>query len=392
LCRWFAKDDLRSLVNAGGMLGLCYLAREEGVAIAIASSVLVLAVGASRTRSPHRLMSALTDAVVYLLPVVASFATWAFASLVITGSAFDQFTSQYGNSAQIQDYGSYYHLQPGHYGARFAHEVTDLESLAPLLPLIILVAAVAAIRRRDGRFLVPLAVFGGGIGFTILSYLGNQVFPWFRFYILAVPLEVLLVAAVLAPSALSADGPSKNVTRQSILARTMGSLIAACLVVLLIAPSLVTTEKAMDNPKIGIEESGQLVAVFHPSRYRTPLSDNAVLPIMPYLEKLNLPEGDVLTDDAYDCMATTILRSSNPKIFVITNDSDFHRILSDPLTWHAHYLVVPPPGGIFNAINEQYPALYKDGAGFTKLVHQFPATSICPILRLYKVTGHTNTP
>jgi hypothetical protein len=117
-----------------------------------------------------------------------------------------------------------------------------------------------------------------------------------------------------------------------------------------------------------------------------------VLPILPYLEKLNLPDGDVLTDDAYDCMATAVIRSSNPKIFVITNDSDFHRILSDPLTWNAHYLVVPPPGGIFNAINGQYPTLYKNGGGFAKLVRQFPETSICPILRLYKVTGHTGTP
>ena len=30
LRRWFAEDDLRSLVNAGGMLALCYLARRRG--------------------------------------------------------------------------------------------------------------------------------------------------------------------------------------------------------------------------------------------------------------------------------------------------------------------------------------------------------------------------
>jgi hypothetical protein len=389
LRRWFAEDDLRSLVNAGGMVALCYLAREEGVAIAVVSGLLVLAVSAHRSTEQHRVMSALTDVAVYLLPVAVSFVAWAFASLVITSSAFDQFTSQYGNSAQIQDYGSYYHLQPGHYGARIAHEVTALQSLAPLLPLIVLVAAVVAIRRRDGQLLLPLAVFGGGIGFTILSYLDNQIFPWFRFYILALPLEVLLVAAILAP----ASAGAAQVRNPNIRARRVAtSLIGACLAVLLIAPSLLTTARAMDDSKIGIEESAQLVTVFHPSLYRTPPSDDALLPIMPYLEKLNLPDGDVLTDDAYDCMATTILRSSNPKIFVITNDSDFHRILSDPLTWHAHYLVVPPPGGIFNAINRQYPTLYRDGDAFAKLVHQFPTTSICPTLRLYKVTGHTGTP
>jgi len=116
------------------------------------------------------------------------------------------------------------------------------------------------------------------------------------------------------------------------------------------------------------------------------------VPILPYLERMNLPDGDVLTDDAYDCMATAITRSSNPKIFVITNDSDFHKILSDPLTWHTHYLVVPPPGGVFNAITAAYPDIYKTGAGFARLVHQFPSTSICPTLRLYRVVGHTDTP
>ena len=393
LRRWFAEDDLRSLVNAGGMVALCYLAREEGVAIAAVSGLLVLVCSALRAKGQHRVLSALTDVMVYLLPVIASFVAWAFASLVITGSAFDQFTSQYGNSAQIQDYGSYYHLQHGHYGARIAHEVTALESLAPLLPLLILVAAVAAIRRRDGQFLVPLAVFGGGIGFTMLSYLDNQIFPWFRFYILALPLEVLLVAAILASLAPAVEPSNQTMrTTKTRASRVAISLIGACLAILLVAPSLVTTAKAMDNPKIGIEESAQLVTVFHPSRYRTPPSDDAVLPILPYLEKLNLPDGDVVTDDAYDCMATAIIRSSNPKIFVITNDSDFHRILSDPLTWNAHYLVVPPPGGIFNAVSGQYPTLYKNGGGFAKLIRQFPETSICPTLRLYKVTGHTSTP
>ncbi len=108
---------------------------------------------------------------------------------------------------------------------------------------------------------------------------------------------------------------------------------------------------------------------------------------------MQLPDGDVLTDDAYDCMATTIMRSENPKIFVITNGRGLHEdSLADPLTWHVHYLVVPPPGGVYNAILHAYPSVYKDGAGFARLVHQFPATSICPILRLYKVVGHTNTP
>lgn len=397
LRRWFAEDDLRSLVFAGAMLAFCYLAREEGVAIAAVSGLLVLGVSVYRATGPRRLMTALTDLAVYLLPVFTAFVGWAFASLVITGSAFDQFTSQYGNTAQIQDYGSYYHLLPGHYLQRLTHELSGLESMAPLLPLVIVVAAVVAVRRRDGQMLVPVSIFGGGIGFTLLSYLDNQIFPWFRFYILAVPLEVLLVAAILAPGELVVERQHSGDATPSAArsTRTLGvvvSLAGACLALLLIGPSIITTARAMNNKNIGIEESAQLSAVFHPSTYRKLPSDSDLLPIMPYLENLNLPDADVVTDNAYDCMATTIMRSSNPKIFVITNDSDFQKILADPLTWHVHYLVVPPPGGIFDAIISAYPTLYKSGAGFAKLVRQFPVTSICPALRLYKVTGHTSTP
>lgn len=201
LRRWIVGDnEIRSLVYAGSMLGLCYLAREEGVAVGMASGLVVFAVSANRNKQgAKRLRAGLTDALVYLTPFLTSFAAWAFSSFVITGSAFEQFTSQYGNSAQIQEYGSYYHLVKGHYLMRLTHEVTALESMAPLLPVLIALAVVVAIRRRRIEVLIPLAIFGGGLGFTLLSYLDNTIFPWFRFYILAVPLEVVLTGLILIP-------------------------------------------------------------------------------------------------------------------------------------------------------------------------------------------------
>jgi len=396
LSRWSARDDTRSLVYAGSMLALCYLAREEAILAAALSGVLVFVVGARRVSNPGtRFVSGMTDSTIYLAPFLVSFFGWALASKVITGSFFEQFTSQYGNSAQIKLYGSYYHLQPGHYAARLAHEVRDLEAIAPLLPLVLVAAATVALRRRDVRILAPLAVLGGGISFTLVGFLGNMVFPWFRFYILAVPLSVILVGFLLAPRhAPVTSAPPRALSPPRIghewRARPMVKAgVATIVTLILVGPSLATTAAAMDNPNIGIEESGQLVAVFHPDRFRATPGDNALLPVMHYLDRLHLPDGDVVTDDAYDCMATVIMRSTNPRIFVITNDADFQRILADPLVWHAHYLVVPPPGGVYNAITAAYPDIYASGSGFSELVHQFPATSICPPLRLYKVVRDT---
>ena len=391
LSRWLSSGDTNSLVLAATMLAVCYLAREEAVAIAVFSGTLVLGISAFRASGrPHRIYVGLTDAAVYLLPFTAVFLGWAVASYVITGSAFQQFTSQYGNSEQLKVYASYYHLLPGHYLQRAGHEAIAFEAIAPLLPLLLIVALIVAVYRRDSKILSALAVLGGGLLFTIVGFLGNQVFPWFRFYILAVPLEVFLAGYILAPCAPSSSSALRGANRTKPRLVMAGLATVAALIV--VAPSIATTAVAMNNPKIGIEESSQLREVFHPSLYKPPISDGKLLPIMPYLEHMNLPDGDVVTENAYDCMPTIITRINNPKVFVIDNDSDFQRILADPLTWHAHYIVVPPPANTYNAISVQYPTLYKTGAGFARLVRQFPSTAICPTLRLYKVTGHTTTP
>jgi len=394
LRRWLEADNSKSLVYAASMLALCYLAREEAVAVAVASGALVMVVSTRRARGPRRLVTGLTDTVIYLFLFLAAFVGWAFASLVITGSAFAQFTSQYGNTAQLQEYGSAYHIVPGQYAARLAHEGRSLEALAPLLPILVVAAAVVAVRRNDVQILAPLTVLGGGLLFTLVGYLDNQVFPWFRFYLLCVPLATLLAGFLLLPLQRStwrrwrsAPAPQGRALRR----RVAGTAVVVAAVVLM-GPSLVTTAAAMDNPKVGIEEAVQLRTVFHPSRYHVPGSDAAELPALPYLERMHLPDGDILTDDAFDCMATTIVRSSDPRIFVITNDSDFARILADPIAWHTHYVVVPASGGVYNAISAAYPSLYADGAGFSTLVHQFPATQVCPALRLYRIVRHTGTP
>ena len=120
---------------------------------------------------------------------------------MITGQPFQQFTSQYGNSSELGLFGGQYGNQSGHEFTRLAHEATALGYMAPLLPIALILALLIAIRRRDPRVLVPLAVLGGGLGFILVSYLDNQVFPWYRFYILSIPLEILLVGSIVSARA-----------------------------------------------------------------------------------------------------------------------------------------------------------------------------------------------
>jgi len=88
-----------------------------------------------------------------------------------------------------------------------------------------------------------------------------------------------------------------------------------------------------------------------------------------------------------------IVLSPNPKVFVIPNDRDFQRILADPVTFHARYILVPPPSGQGSLIatNHQYPSLYasgdnNNGQPFATLTHSFTGGGVCPAFRLYHVT------
>ena len=105
---------------------------------------------------------------------------------------------------------------------------------------------------------------------------------------------------------------------------------------------------------------------------------------------MHLPDGSIVADTFGQCTPQIVTSVPNSKVFVITNDRDFQRVVADPLTFGAHYLLVPQPVGVglVDALNERYPSLYKNGAGFAKFVHQFNSDGVCATYRLYRVTGH----
>ncbi len=406
LLRWFRDGELRSLSYAAVALGLCYLARNEAVGIAIAAGAVVCATTLRRAVGPTRtrVLASVTDGTIFALPFVAAFTGWALAGYVITGQPFQQFTSQYGNKSELALFGSQY----GNHGAqiaRLAHEATDISSMAPLLPVALILALAVALRRRDGQIAVPLSVLGGGLAFIMLSYLENQVFPWYRFYILSIPLEVLAVGSVLAAAPLGsrvrigANDRSSAPPRGSWATRPhpiVTGALGVAVIIAIVGPSLPATAAGMFNRKVGIEESFQIGFVVHEAGTETAAERAAAVPMLPYIEDLHLRDGSIVTDeDLHGCVTTMIIRSTNPKVFVIPNDTDFQRVLADPLTFHADYVLVPQPAGFdsVNSVVRAYPSLYDNGAGFARLVRSFPASvGLCPPYRLYRVYGHPSNP
>jgi len=371
-------------------LGFSYLTRNEALGAIAAGAVGVAVVSYRRTPGSRSGGTAFADAAIFAVPGLVAAAGWAIVSYVITGSLFGQLSSIYGNAAQEK---SLSHLKLSGRVTYLFHAIT---TLWPLLPVVLIVAVIVATRRRDMRVLAPLTILGGALAFDALALLHNDIQPFYRYFIVTIPIEVLLVGSIAA-SLSSRENPNglriRTATSWSTKSEVLRIALAVLLVLVLTVPSIVTTAGAMFNPKIGSEESQQLGFIFekHPSagdlafekRYPT------ILRLSSYFASLNLPNGDIIVDNSTGCVPEMITTSSQPKLFVIPNDRDFKQELSDPLTFHAHYILEPNPAQFaVSAPNITYSTLWKTGDGFAKSILQIPARGTCPEFRLFKVFRH----
>jgi len=395
LLRWVRDGDLRSLAYSAVALGFCYLTRNEASFAALFGGLAVGGVSYWRCdrRGLSRLKTATSDLVIFGVPAFTAAAGWAIVSYVITGQWFAQIQSIYGSAAQEKL------LSHKTVHGRIVYEFHAIEAFAPLLPLLIVVAAVVALRKRDPRVLAPLGVLGGALGFDMLLYMGNGIQDYLRYWIVALPLGVLLlgclVAAVQSPSATTQVGAHMTTAPSRSGFRGVGVIVAVILVLLVMVPTTISTASGMLNPEVGVEESLQIGYIFksHPNAndLTYPNAYPQALALGRYFENKHLPNGDVVVDNSVGCMPMVIVTSNQPKLYVIPNDRDFQRILSDPITFHARYILEADPARFPNtAMNILYPSLWSSGAEFTKMVHQFPSRAACPGFRLFKVLRHSN--
>ncbi len=398
LARWIIQDDLASLVYSAVALGLCYLARNEAIFAALFGGALVLTVSYVRGQGGWRprVMRGLTDGTIFLIPVGTSFVGWATVSYVITGQPFAQFTSQYGTSAQIASAGgSAPKLSVG-----LLREAKALEYFAPLIVLIAVIALAAAWHKRDPIIFAPITIVGGGLLFDLAAYDTGSIIWSFRYFIAVLPLEVFLVGTVLAASprvgSLMRNATGQNELQPVRSRRLRGWFLGIggvlfCLVAT--GPSVPATAAGMFNPFVGSLEIPVIGYIFHHPLTKAEVTDKDhyphILSMSAYVTSLHLPNGDIIVDNAAGCIPELLSVVPDPYVFVIPNNRDFQRSLDDPLTFHVHYIMVPPTAdGANDATVQQYPKLYQNGAGFATEVHQFPAGGLCPPFRLYKVISH----
>lgn len=385
LMRWLHGGRLQDLVMAGFALAAAYLTRNEAVIAGAFACALVLVVAYRRATGDRRerFVAGVADATLLGTPFAVAFACWAAISWVIVGSPFEQFTSAYGTASQLEVMEAFGF--EGGDASSVPHVARQIAALSPLLPGVAVLAALQLLRRRDVAPLGAVAVLGGTLAFAVVAFLMGQTAGWFRYYVVAVPLTIILVGAALARAPESSSGSHRH-------RRSRGAGVAAAAVAFVsVAPSIPTSAAAMVDRRMAPEESARVGFVFGVETRTNGEGDvrdqfPSVDRMARYLDAKKLDSGSVLMDTFNPCVPSLVLRSERPRQFVITNDRDFERTVADPQLFGVGYILVPHSGGIGNldAINRTYPSLYETGAGLATLEKEFDSAA-CPAFRLYRV-------
>jgi len=390
LARWVREPAPRPLVMAGLGLAGAYLTRYEAMFSALGVAVLVGIFTLVRTegRARARWDTAVADVAIVLAPFVLAFVGWALASWLIVGSPFPQFTSSYGNTAQINAQGISEQADPMEVKAGLALRRLGAADIA--LPSALGLAVLLGRRRRDHRWSAVLAGFGPALAFLIAGQLTNTLFPWLRFFILAIPMSTLLMG--LAISGLRR--PEKAGRSTSRPRRWLGALVRGTTVASIVLAGVLAIPVAVVgllDPTIAVEESRDLAGVLGPGAARDdrPGADLRTFAtereIARYVDGLQLPPGSVLVD-VFSGFAI-VAQSAHPRQFVITPDPDFRAVLADPQAFGVRYLLVPARAGngLLDALNTTYPTLASDGAGFANSERSFAGRGGSGNWELYRV-------
>ncbi|QIK50167.1 glycosyltransferase family 39 protein [Gordonia terrae] len=205
---WLNRSRVLDLVVAGVALGLAYLTRYEALPAAAGVAVGVFVVSAWRHR-PDGVLGldgwraaapfGVHDATIVAMPVAFAFVVWAGLGWLLDGNAFSQFSSQYGNSAQVEAAGI---VSAQDVGTGPLAEVIlgNLLGMQPLLFAVLPIVAWIAVRLRRVDAAVPAVIFGAVLLFQMSAVILGSTFGWFRFYLVATPLVVVAVLVACGPA------------------------------------------------------------------------------------------------------------------------------------------------------------------------------------------------
>lgn len=400
LILWVVDDDVHHLITAGGIaMGLAYLTRYDAVGTVAAAGLLVGVTTFLRGRRRLRLRRALLDVLLVSMPGFVAFLGWAVTSWLITGDAFAQFTSQYGNAAILKQSGG---ATASSFGEGLAFALICITLLAPTLVPIAAWAGILRWRRPHGAVLVvPILMYGAVLAFQTYTFATGATFPFLRFYIVAIPFAACLALLAVPDGKLVVPKrPGRNAPTDPGENSTRYGRFAYVPVALAFAVTVPVSAYGMRLPAYAPQEYA-LATVLHPDpndvspqkavERRIAATFSTERQIADYLDRLDLPESSVITDTVYGF--AVVVASEKPRTFVVPSDPDFVQMLNDPSAHGIKYLLaVPPTGrGVSDALNQRYPTLYETGADIATLELEIPNHGDSqPDWRLYRVNEPSN--
>jgi hypothetical protein len=395
LARWLRTNESAPLVVTGLGLGLAYLTRYEAAAAAVALLFVVAIASYLRNQGArsNRLTLAACDCLIAGTPFVVAFVIWALVSWVLTGTPFQQFSSVYGNAAQVQAEGL---LHPDR-----AQEIlwarqglTWMLSLEPFVVALALICAIRSLSRRDISMLAPASMLAAVVAFMFWAYATGMTPSFLRYFIVVIPLAVVMVSVAVAPSphtSLLGKRDPRTRFRRSARARSARGAVVAALSVIGLGAGLPLGVIAILSPVTNGSDAYPLQALLNRG---TPTAEQQLASnrwttdraVAAYIDSMHPGRGSVLVDDFLGF--GVVIASGQQEQFVITSDRDFKPILADPAQAGVRYLLVPPNRqlGSLDALNRAYPHLYDDGGGIGTLVREFDDVSDLGMnWRLYSV-------
>lgn len=296
-------------------------------------------------RLGDRLRAAEGTGVVLLAPAVYSGLLWIGFNALIMGNPLYFLNSEYSNLAQASPLAS---------DPRFAELFGNpLKSLVlvlqktswfalPLLAVLLIRLAERRLLRWDTAVLLLLAAAVPALQLLLLT--GGASFAWFRYFMYVFPLTVAWIPYELA--------------RAKFRKAAVSAVLAA------MAASAGVHGYAISNPDIAPDEYTTITMGHY---HETQRQDRAVAR---FLDE-RYPDDTILMDSS--TAFTIILRTENPRRFLITSDRDFRRTMAAPWRHGVDYVLVPKPapGMPRSILNIAYPDLYERGADWARLVHEF---------------------
>lgn len=374
---WLGNHRPQHLVWVGSSLGVAYLCRYEALAAGLSTIAAVLLVTAVRHRGTkaERWGTAGVDAAIVAFPVAAAFVGWAAVSWIIIGHPFDQFSSDYGNSAQVAASAKGIEASRGFSGA---YVLDQVRALAPTLALAAALVVAAAIVTRRIRPLAPFVIVAPVCISQGLLFVRQNSFGWLRFQITASLLLALLVVVVLAELR----------WRSRWQVRWRPALVATSAAIVLLGPAIPLAYSGMRDPVLAREEANLVAAIAGETA-----EDPRALPaqsryafereVAREIDRMWLPEGAILTDSAL--AFPIVLASQRIDQWVITPDRDFKAALASPAVFSVEYLLTPMRQSGFDAVAGEYPDLATTPEVAT-LAREFRDDATGRRWRLYRVT------